>query len=87
MNKRTSRAARRTNSFSAAFSTTFLAILLLVPGLSGYELHKSDWSFVRVTRTGALVWWEIWFGVIALLFAIYFWRKALRLIDKAAAEP
>jgi hypothetical protein len=40
-----------------------------------------------VTRTGALVWWEIWFGVIALLFAIYFWRKALRLIDKAAAEP
>ena len=87
MNKSTSRAARRTNSFSAAFSTTLLAILLLVPGLSGYELHKSDWSFVRVTRTGGLVWWEIWFGVISLLFAIFFWRRALRLLDKTATEP
>jgi hypothetical protein len=81
VNKSTSGAARRTNSFSAAFSTTLLAIILLVPGLSGYELHKSDWSFVRVTRTGAIVWWEIWFGVVALVFAIFFWRRALRLLD------
>jgi hypothetical protein len=86
MNRPASGSARRANSFSAAFSTTLLALLLLVPGLSGYELHKSDWSFVRLTHSGAPVWWEIRFGIIALLLAIYFWRKALRMLDGPPAE-
>ena len=65
-------------SLSNAFGATFAALLFLVPGLMGYELHKSNWSFVRVTSAGAPVAWEIQLGALASLLAIYFWRKALR---------
>jgi len=68
----------RHSAFSNAFGASFAAILFLVPGIMGYELSQSDWSFVRTTWTGAPVWWEIWFGSVALLFAVYFWRRALR---------
>jgi hypothetical protein len=70
--------AGRNNPFSAAFSTTFVAVLLIVPGLLGYEIHKSDWSFIRVTASDGPVWWQIYPGLIFLVPALYFWRKALR---------
>ena len=68
----------RQTPLSNAFGTTFLAVLMFVPGIMGYELHKSDWSFVRVTSEGSPVWWEIQIGIGATLFAVYFWRKAFR---------
>ena len=70
--------AERNNPFSAAFGTTFVAALLLVPGLLGYELHKSDWSIMRVTVGDGPVWWQIYLGLAFVLPAVYFWRKALR---------
>ena len=69
---------RRNNPWSGAFGTTFVAVFLLVPGLLGYELHKSDWSFMRVTASDGPVWWQIYLGLIFVLPAMYFWRKALR---------
>ena len=72
------RSAERRNPFSAAFGATFVVILLLVPGLLGYELHKSDWSIMRVTVSDGPVWWQIYLGLAFLLPATYFWRKALR---------
>ena len=66
------------NPFSAAFGMTFAAVLLVVPGLLGYELHKSNWFFMRVTVSDGPVWRQIYLGLVFVLPAIYFWRKALR---------
>ena len=70
--------AERNNPFSAAFGTTFAAVLLIVPGVLGYELHKSNWSIMRVTVSDGPVWWQIYMGLAFVLPAMYFWRKALR---------
>jgi hypothetical protein len=70
--------SERNNPFSAAFGATFGAVLLFVPGVLGYELHKSAWSIIRVTQNDGPVWWQIYIGLIFVLPAIYFWRKALR---------
>jgi hypothetical protein len=69
---------RRNNPWSGAFGTTFAAVLLLVPGLLGYELHKSNWSIVSVSVTDGPVWWQIYLGLAFVLPAAYFWRKAIR---------
>lgn len=68
----------RNNPWPAAFGTTFAAIIFLVPGLLGYELHKSNWSIMRVTASDGPVWWQINLGLAFVLPAMYFWRKALR---------
>lgn len=68
----------RKHPFFAAFGTTFVAVFLLVPGLLGYELHKSDWSIMRVTVSDGPIWWQIYLGLAFVLPAMYFWRKALR---------
>ncbi len=60
---------------SAAFSTTFAAGLFLVTGLIGYSLSH---GFFEGTWTDGIVWWEIRFGIVFALFAVYFWRKAFR---------
>lgn len=73
--------AERNNPFPAAFSTTFVAILLIVPGLLGYELHKSDWSFMRLTVSDGPVWWQIYLGLLFVPPAMYFWRKAIRALS------
>jgi uncharacterized membrane protein (UPF0136 family) len=62
----------------AAFTATAAAILFLVAGALGYTIEKSNWSFITGTWSGGVVWWEIFYGVVALLFAAYFWRKGLR---------
>ena len=74
------RAADQKHPFSAAFGATFGAVLLLVPGVLGYELHKSDWSIMRVTASDGPVWWQIYLGLAFVLPALYFWRKALRVL-------
>jgi hypothetical protein len=63
---------------SPAFGATFVVIFLLVPGLLGYEMHKSDWSIIRVTEHDGPVWWQIYLGLAFVLPAAYFWRKGLR---------
>jgi hypothetical protein len=68
----------RNNPFSAAFGATFVVLLLVVPGRLGYELHKSDWSIIRVTGNDGPVWWQMSLGLAFVLPAAYFWRKALR---------
>lgn len=72
------RAADRRHPFSAAFGATFGAVLLLVPGVLGYELHKSDWSIMRVTVSDGPVWWQVYLGLAFVVPAVHFWRKALR---------
>ncbi len=67
---------RRTSPFSSAFSATAAATLFLVAGSIGCDLGKRD--VISGIWTGGVVWWEIWFGIVASVIAVYFWRKALR---------
>ena len=62
----------------AAFTTTTFGLLFLIAGSIGYTISKSNWSIVRVTGSGGVVWWEVFYGVVALVFAAYFWRKGLK---------
>jgi succinate dehydrogenase hydrophobic anchor subunit len=64
--------------FDAAFGATAAALLFLVAGTIGFTIEKNNWSFITVTRSDAVVWWEIFYGLVALVFAVYFWRKGLR---------
>jgi hypothetical protein len=66
---------------SVAFTTTLMAVVFLGAGAAGYHIEKSNWSFVTVTRTEGVVWWQIWAGIIAALCAVYFWRQGLQLFD------
>jgi hypothetical protein len=52
--------------------------VFLTAGAIGYEIKKSNWSFVSGEWASGPVWWEIWLGAISLVFAVYFWRKGLR---------
>ena len=61
----------------AAFSTTTFGLLFLVAGSIGYTIKKSNWSIISGTWSDGVVWWEIVYGAIALVFAAYFWRKGL----------
>jgi hypothetical protein len=65
------------NPLHAAFSTTTFGLLFLVAGSIGYTIKKSNWSMIAATRSDGVVWWEVAYGVIALAFAAYFWRKGL----------
>ena len=69
---------QRTTPLSAAFSTTAFGLLFLIAGAFGYEIKMSNWSFVAGEWASGPVWWEIWFGIISLVLAVYFWRKGLR---------
>jgi uncharacterized membrane protein len=64
----------------AAFTASAIAILLIMSGAMGYTIRKSNWSFVTGTWSNGVVWWEISYGMVALLFAVYFWRKGLRTV-------
>jgi hypothetical protein len=66
---------RRTTPLSGAFSTTFMAVMFLVTGVSGYSLSH---GFFEGSWTDGVVWWEIRLGIVFSLVAIYLWRKALR---------
>jgi hypothetical protein len=62
-----------------AFTATTAAIVLILAGTFGYTIEKSNWSFVRgVWSGGGVVWWEIFYGLVALVLAVIFWRKGLR---------
>jgi multisubunit Na+/H+ antiporter MnhG subunit len=63
----------------AAFSATTFGIVFLVAGTIGYTIKKSNWTLVSGTWSDGVVWWEIVYGVVALVFAVYFWRKGLQL--------
>jgi hypothetical protein len=64
----------------AAFTASAIAILLIMSGAMGYTIKKSNWSFVTGTWSNGVVWWEISYGMVALVFAVYFWRKGLRTV-------
>lgn len=62
----------------AAFSATTFGIVFLAAGTLGYTFRKSNWSLISGTWSDGVVWWEIVYGVVALVFATYFWQKGLR---------
>lgn len=62
----------------AAFTLTAAGLLFLVPGTIGLTISKRNWSFLRGTWSEGVVWWEIFYGAVALVFAAYFWRKGLQ---------
>lgn len=66
---------KRTTPFSAAFSTTLMAVLFLATGLMGYSLSH---GFFEGSWHDGVVWWELRLGVVFSLIAVYMWRKALR---------
>ena len=61
-----------------AFTATAASILFLVAGTFGYTIKKNNWSFISGTWSEGVVWWEIVYGLVAMIFAIYFWRKGLQ---------
>jgi hypothetical protein len=62
-----------------AFTATAFGILFVVAGAMGLTIGRSNWSMVRGTWSDGVVWWEIGYGAIALLFALHFWRKGLQM--------
>ena len=74
----TIRFRRKGHPLHAAFTLTTFGILLVVAGTIGLTIGKSNWSMVRGTWSDGVVWWEIFYGVVALMFAAYFWRKGLK---------
>lgn len=66
---------KRSTPLSEAFSTTFMAALFLVTGLTGYSLSH---GFFEGSWQEGVVWWEIRLGVVFSLIAVYAWRKAIR---------
>jgi hypothetical protein len=66
----------------AAFTLTAAAILFLVSGTIGFSIKKDNWSFIGGTWSDGPVWWEISYGMVALVFAVYFWRKGLEGLPK-----
>jgi hypothetical protein len=55
-----------------------MAVVFLVAGSMGLTIGKSDWSFVSAAWSDGVVWWEIFYGAVSLLLAVYFWRRGLR---------
>lgn len=70
----------------AAFSATTFGLLFLVAGTIGLTISKSNWFFIRGTWSEGVVWWEIVYGVVALAFAVYFWRKGLQTTASASSR-
>ena len=68
-----------------AFTTTTFGLLFLVAGSIGYTIKKSNWSFISGTWSDGVVWWEVFYGVVALVFAAYFWRKGLETYNLSLA--
>lgn len=68
------------NPFHNAFTFTLFGSLFVVLGLLGCRLRKSPWSIVACTWSETVWWKEVWAGVAILLFATYFWRKAIQSI-------
>lgn len=62
----------------AAFTATAIAIVFLVSGTIGCTIEKNNWSFITLSWSDGVVWWEIFYGAVASLFAVYFWRKGLQ---------
>jgi hypothetical protein len=70
----------------AAFSTTMFGILFLVAGTIGFTIRKNNWSLISGTWSDGVVWWEIVYGVVALVFAAYFWRQGLQTETSASSR-
>jgi hypothetical protein len=76
------------NPFQLAIGITALGLLFAVPALLGCNLHKSDASFVACTPwSDTVLWNRVWVGAAALMFAAYFWRRAIRSISSRPANP
>jgi len=71
------------STFQMAFGCTLVGTLALITGLIGLRLDKNDWTFVRGTWTGAVMWPDVIGGGCMLLVAAYFWRNALRRLPSA----
>jgi drug/metabolite transporter (DMT)-like permease len=69
-----------------AFTTTTFGLLFLVAGTIGLTIGKSNWFFVRGTWSDEVIWWEVAYGAVALVFAAYFWRKGLQVPPTACAS-
>lgn len=70
--------SRKTHPLHIAFTLTTFGTLFLVAGAIGLTIGKSNWSVVRGTWSDGVVWWEIGYGIVALIVAGYFWRRGLR---------
>jgi hypothetical protein len=68
----------RLHPLHAAFTTTTFGILFLVAGTIGLTIGRNNWSFISGTWSDGVVWWEVFYGLVALVFAAYFWRKGLK---------
>jgi hypothetical protein len=65
----------RITPFLGGVHTPAMAGLFLVTGLMGYSLSH---GFFEGSWVDGIVWWEIRFGIVFALLAVYCWRKALR---------
>ncbi len=69
--------SRKAHPLHVAFTLTTFGSLFLVGGAMGYTFKKSNWYFMAGSWSDSVVWWEVAYGMVALIFAAYFWRKGL----------
>jgi hypothetical protein len=66
------------NPFHYAFALTFFGSLWVILPLMGCRLRKSNWTFVACTWSDSPWWSEAGVGVVMLLLAAFFWKRALQ---------
>jgi hypothetical protein len=71
------RRPRKYHPLHVAFTATTAAIVLLVAGSIGFTIKRSNWYFFAGTWSDGVVWQEIYYGLVALALAAYFWKKGL----------
>jgi hypothetical protein len=68
------------NPFHYAFGLTFFGSLVVVLGLFGCRLRKSNWSIVACTWSESAWWSDVAAGAVMLLVAVFFWKRALQTV-------
>ena len=73
---------RATSPLWFAFSTTAAALVLTVSGSIGYGLQKGPPLLAESRWTGAVIWPQVWMGLLFATIAVFCWRRALRDTDR-----
>jgi hypothetical protein len=76
---------RRWSPIWGAFTSTTVATVYLVAGLTGYQLNKRTRFLATDAWTGSIIWWQVWAGLALLPVAYYFWRRGATEIDRRIA--
>jgi hypothetical protein len=72
---------RSRNPLWYGFSATGTSALFLIAGLIGWDLRTHKQLVTGITRTGDVIWWEVWVGLALVPLAIYLLWRGVRNLD------